>query len=94
MVSPECGYPSPSEPPTHAHNSLCIAQLEKNTDFLVCASHRLIFATLWFISRSLEPYNAWPLFFVFFFLAVTSRASVYNCVIGYLDTFSKLFSKC
>ena len=61
MVSPDCGYPNLSESPTHAHNSLCIAQLEKNTSFLVCASHRLIFATLWFISRSLEPDNAWPL---------------------------------
>ena len=32
--------------------------------------------------------------FFFFFPAVTSRAAVYNCVIGCLDTFSKLFSKC
>ena len=29
--------------------------------------------------------------FYFIFLAVTSRAAVYNCVIGCLDTFSKLF---
>ena len=32
-----------------------------------------------------------PELFFFFFLAVTGRAAVYNCVIGCLDTFSKLF---
>ena len=31
---------------------------------------------------------------LFVCLAVTSRAAVYNCAIGCLDTFSKLFSKC
>ena len=34
MVSADCGYPNLSESPTHAHNGLYIAQLEKTLAFL------------------------------------------------------------